>query len=324
MNKEFLKELLDALNQAYEEALVVKKHRDEFTPEELLDIIEYILTIKDGVDYLLVHFKDEIKCMCDIEEIVNNIKLIVDKLMEFVKEFEIDSLKDEFTSKMFKIHSTVLYERKLGFLVDENTYKRILAYIRLNDITSLSKPQFSIVVKHPAFTYTMQATVRTKDFLDRVITSKTRYSPHVAPYLYLDIEDFKQDAIHGIEVMNITDNYNILSYFTYYAASVKSTVVSLNGLEDVPVALYGETSTTVTIDNKQMMLHEFIKMMFEKEVVSGTYDKRFTIVKYVDDSYLMKDLTNDTDKVLLIVKKEEDLDKIKDKCCCKCKHTLRK
>lgn len=322
MDKTFLKQLLNELETLYESLIPLSKPDVNLEPEFIIEIYDYLATINDFIDNTLLPQKDKLMCLCGGEGLFDKIFFFRDKIVEILKPLELKALQSEFTSKMFKTHSSVLFERKLGFLIDKDTYNKILAYIQLNKFEAYKPDQFSLVVKHPALPYTVRATVKPKDFLNRIVTSRTNYNLSTAPYIYIDEDKFKDSNIHGIEVMNYSDNWRFLEYFVQHAAMLKSSIVELNEVEDPPMSLlFGKESTITSVTEKDMDLHDFIKFVFNKSLDSGNFNKRYYMVKYREGSYLFRDIEQPEEKAILIAKDDKTLDTTLHKC--KCRHLIR-
>lgn len=321
MDKEFLKALLSELEATYESLIPIGKKDIDVEPEFIIEVYEYLAIINDFIDNTLLPLKDNF-CFCHDISLFDKIIFFRDKITELLKPLELKALQNEFTSKMFKTHSTVLFERKMGFLVDKDTYAKILSYIQLNNFESYKPDQFNIVVKHPALPYTVEATVKPRGYLTRVVTTRTNYSLATAPYLYINEAKFNDTEIHGISVMNYSDNWRFLDYFVIHAAMLKSSIVELVDLEDVPMnLLYGNESTISSITEKDMDLHDFIKFVFNKSLASANYNKRYYMVKYKDDTYLFRDNEQPEEKALLIAKDDKTLTDTLHTC--KCRHLIR-
>lgn len=322
MDKDFLKSLLRELESLYEVLIPLSKTTEVIEPEFIIEIQEHMTYINNFIDETLIPQKDKLTCLCGGKELFDDIIFIRDKIIALIKPLELKSLNKEFTSKMFKTHSTVLFERKLGFLVNKETYDKILSYIKLNKFEPYQPELFNIVVKHPALPYTVKATVKPKDFLNRVLTSRSNYTLFNAPYIYINEEQFKDISIHGIEVMNYSDNWRFLEYFVQHTTMLKSSLVELSSLDSPPMNLiFGNESTITNITEKDMSLHEFIKFVFNKSLDSGNYNKRYYLAKYQEDSYLFRDINQPEEKAILIAKDDKTLDNALTRC--RCRHLIR-
>lgn len=326
----FLTELSKAMETAYNQLLPVKTNTDVLESSVVIELLNYICEIVQFVENELEPNKRDYFCYPYIHQetanLVDLIELII-KLKDEIKalglEIEKIFLKDEFTSKMFKLNSTSLFERKLGFLLDKESYQKISSYVKYNNLNVLNTPRIHLVVRHTAFPYTMKGTIHTKDFTDRLIIENSVYTSAFAPYLYLDIEDFKNDDIHGIEVKNYTTDYNILSFFARYSTNMNAKVVDLNDLQDIKSVIYGEESVLSKITDKDLSFHEYIKFTFNMKLSSSSYNNRYFMCKY-EDGYLLKDNTKLDSQALLIVKFDSDPNKIIEKKSCNCRHPVRK
>lgn len=326
----FLTELSKAMEAAYNQLLPVKTNPEALESSVVVELLNYIYEISDFVENELEPNKrDYFCCPCIHRGTVNLVDLIEliiklkDEMKTLALEIEKNFLKDEFTSKMFKLNSISLFERKLGFLLDKESYQKISSYVKYNNLNALNTPQIHLVVHHTAFPYTMKGTIRTKDFTDRLITENSVYTSTFAPYLYLDIEDFKNDDIHGIKVKNYTTDYNILSFFVHYSTNMNAKVVDLNDLQDIRSVIYGEESVLSKVTDKDLSFHEYIKFTFDKELSSTSYNDRYFMCEY-EGGYLLKDNTKLDSQALLIVKSDSDPNKITEKKSCDCRHPVRK
>lgn len=329
-DQEFLTDLSKAMEKAYNELLPVKEQTDALEPEVVVEIMNYIYETADFVENELEPNKRQYMCCpCAVRgsvDLIDLVELIIklkDEMKSLASDIEKNFLKDEFTSKMFKMNSISLFERKLGFLLDKDSYQKIANYVESNNLNALNTPQIHLVVHHTAFPYTMKATIRTKDFTDRLVTKNSVYTSTFAPYLYLDIEDFKNDDIHGIKVKNYTNDYNILSYFAHYSANLNAQIVDLNDLQDVKTVIYGEESVISKVTDKDLMFHEYLKFTFDKELATTSYNDRYFMCEY-EGGYLLKDKTKLDSQALLITKEESELAKITEKKSCNCRHPVRK
>lgn len=317
MDKTFLTNLLKHLEVLYETLIPLNKTTEELTSEFLIEIHEHLDYINSFIDELLLVHKERILCLCDTQVEFDKIFFYRDKIVELIKPLELRILKTEFTSKMFKTHSTILFERKLGFIVNKDTYHKLLSYIQLNRFESYKPEQFNIVVQHHALPYTVKATIKPKDFLNRIITNKSNYHLFNGSYIYLNEEPFKDNSVHGIEVKNYSDNWQFLTYFISHSTMFTSSLVNLSDIDNPPMnILYGNESTISSITEKDMSLHDFIKFTINKSLDSANYNKRYYLVKYKDNSYLFRDTKQLEEKAILIAKDDNALNNVLNKCKC--------
>lgn len=325
MSVDYLKEIFYSLEESVSYLKQMNESEDKLDEELVSSVINLGYEINAEANERLTKLKQNNSgcgncCCCNnnsggVNNLVESINRLIDKLKEGLVELEKKYVKDEFTSKMFKQNNITLYERKLGFLVNEETFKKLVSYVSVNSIDPQETPLIKLVVRHPAFPYAMIGLVQTRDITERVKQPSPFYTSRFAPYMYLEIENFRYDDVHPMHVDNMSTHYAILSYFTYYSAAFVSKVMDVRELKDVPTSIYGEESVISSVTDKDMSFHDYLKFVDTKELATSSYNGRYFMVKY-EDGYLLKDKNRLTNEVLYLTKDSNKIDALNKDCGC--------